>query len=211
VNITWIELYTRDLQVQKEYYSEVLGLHTKGSHHQLSIAVGKSGLIFTKAESDFDGAYHIAFNIPENQFSAAKDWIAARQSLLQDLDGRDEFESKTWNSHSIYFKDAAGNVLEFIARHSLNNAVDGHFDQRQILNISEIGLPSEDVITWADELCRKMNLSTYKQESNENFTAVGDDNGLFILPRRDRIWMPNSGVPARLLPVTVLADVDGRI
>ena len=26
---------------------------------------------------------------------------------------------------------------------------------------------------------------------------VGDDNGLFILPVKNRIWIPNSGVPAK--------------
>jgi len=125
------------------------------------------------------------------------------------VDGKDEFLSKTWNSQSIYFKDAAGNVLEFIARHTMNNAIDGHFNERQILNISEIGLPSEDVIYWANELCQRLGISPYKQEPNENFTTVGDDNGLLILPHKDRIWMPNSGVPAKLLPVRVGLHVDG--
>jgi hypothetical protein len=35
------------------------------------------------------------------------------------------------------------------------------------------------------------------------FTPVGDENGLLILPIRDRIWMPDSGVPARMLPIKV--------
>ena len=209
MKITYLELPTINLKAQEEYYSNVLKLAVKASAVELKVQAGETELVFTQADPDFDSAYHFALNIPDNQFSAAKKWIASRQSLLQDVDGKDEFLSKTWNSQSIYFKDAAGNVLEFIARHTMNNAIDGYFNERQILNISEIGLPSEDVISWANELCQTLGISPYKQEPNESFTPVGDDNGLLILPRRDRIWMPDSDVPAKLLPVRVGLDVAG--
>ena len=210
MNITYLELPTKDLHPQWEYYSSVLELPVRMFESNLEVMVGASTLLFTKADSDFDGAYHFAFNIPENQFDAAKKWIESRTSLLSDAEGKDKFESKTWNSNSVYFKDVAGNVLEFIARHDLKNAMNKDFDSSQILNISEIGLPSEDVVSWADELCAKLNLSVYKQEVDENFTPVGDDNGLFILPHTDRIWIPNSGVPAKLLPVRVMGIANGK-
>jgi len=210
MKITYLELPTINLKTQEEYYSNVLKMAVKASAIDLKVQAGETELVFTQAAPDFDGAYHFAFNIPNSQFSAAKKWIASRQSLLQDVDGKDEFTSKSWNSQSIYFKDTAGNVLEFIARHTMKNAINGHFNERQILNISEVGLPSEDVIGWANELCQTLGISPYKQEPNENFTPVGDDNGLIILPRRDRIWMPNSEVPAKLLPIKVKVDVDGR-
>jgi len=204
MNITYLELPTKDLHVQWEYYSSVLELPVRMFETSLEVTAGETTLLFTKADSDFDGAYHFAFNIPENQFDASKKWIASRISLLSDVDEKDEFASESWNSHSIYFKDAAGNVLEFIARHNLENAVQEEFDSSQILNISEIGLPSDDVVSWANELCTKLNLPVFKQEPNESFTPVGDDNGLLILPHTGRIWIPNSGVPARLLPVKVM-------
>jgi hypothetical protein len=101
-------------------------------------------------------------------------------------------------------------VLELIARHNLKNAVDGDFSREQILNVSEIGLPSEDVVAFADELCTKLGLSVFLQEPNANFTPVGDDHGLLILPARDRIWKPDTGVPAKLLPVHVWGEANGR-
>ncbi|HEX9838521.1 MAG TPA: hypothetical protein VGA72_04210, partial [Anaerolineales bacterium] len=119
-------------------------------------------------------------------------------------------ESESWNSDSVYFKDAAGNVLEFIARHNLKNVVEGDFDSRQILQVSEIGLPSEDVFALTNELCTLLNLSVFKQQPNETFTPVGDDRGLFILPIKDRIWIPNSGVPAKLLSVRVKGTAEGK-
>src|SRR5215204_2339390 len=208
MNITYLELPTKDLQAQKDFYSNVLELPVNLSAEKLEVIIGTTTLVFTEALSDFDGAYHFAFNIPENHFGTAKRWISNRILLLHDEAGKDEFESESWNSHSVYFKDAAGNVLEFIARHNLKNAVSGEFDSHQILNVSEIGLPSEDVIAFANELCAKLGLSVFKQEPNATFTPVGDDHGLFILPIQNRIWIPNSGVPAKLLPVKVTMDVN---
>jgi hypothetical protein len=210
MNITYLELLTKDLLVQQEYYANELGLPVEPSPARLEVKVGKTTLTFIQADSDFDGAYHFAFNIPENRFKAAKEWISSRVPLLSDVDGKDEFASENWNSQSVYFKDAAGNVLEFIARHNLKNAVDGDFDDSHILNVSEIGLPSEDVIGFANELCTQLEVSVFKQGPSETFTPVGDDNGLLILPIKGRIWIPNSGVPAKLLPVRVMVEVNGK-
>lgn len=209
MNITFLELSTKDLIAQRDYYSQVLELPVKLSADKLEVQAGATRLVFTQAGSDFNGAYHFAFNIPENQFYNAKAWISQRIPLLHDETGKAEFESENWNSHSVYFKDAMGNVLEFIARHNLKNAAN-EFDGSQILNVSEIGLPSEDVVEFANKLCAQLGLTVFNQEPSATFTPVGDDHGLFILPIKDRIWIPNSGVPARLLPVEVQVEVNGK-
>ena len=210
MKITRLELLTVNLPAQQEFYAKILELSTKLTPSGLEIQAGKTELLFTQAALDFDGAYHFAFNIPENQFRAAKEWISSRAPLLRDETGKDEFESESWNSDSVYFKDSAGNVLEFIARRNLKNTVEGYFDSKQILQVSEIGLPSENVVAFANELCTRLNLSVFKQQPNESFTPVGDDNGLFILPIKDRIWIPNSGVPAKLLPVKVKGEANAK-
>lgn len=210
MNITYLELQTRDLHTLRDFYAEALELPVKLSTPCLEVQAGKTTLVFTPTAPDFDGAYHFAFNIPENQFHAGKAWISKRMPLLHDETGEDEFASESWNSNSVYFKDAAGNVLEFIARHNLKNAVLNDFESQQILNISEIGLPSKDVIAFANELCSKLSLSVFQQKPDETFTPVGDDHGLFILPIQDRIWIPNSGVPAKLLPVKVVGEASGK-
>ena len=208
--ITHLELPASDLQAQRDFYAHTLELPVTLSPAGLQAKAGNTDILFTQAVPGFDGAYHFAFNIPENQFRAGKEWITSRVPLLRDETGKDEFESESWNSASVYFKDSAGNVLEFIARHNLENAVEGGFDSRQILNVSEIGLSSEDVVIFANELCTRLNLSVFNQQPNETFTPVGDDNGLFILPIKDRIWIPNSGVPAKLLPVKVKGTAAAR-
>ena len=209
MNITRLELLSADLEAQRDFYAGFLDLPVRLDPPILEVQAGQSRLLFTESP-EFDGAYHFAFNIPENQFDSAKKWISSRVALLRDESGKDEFKSENWNSHSVYFKDAAGNVLEFIARHTLKNAVNGEFDSRQILNVSEIGLPSEDVVGLANEICKRLDVSVFRQEPNEMFTPVGDDDGLLILPVKDRIWIPNSGVPAKLLSVRVEGNVHGR-
>lgn len=210
MKITKLELSTADLQLQRDFYADLLDLTVTLTPSALEVKAGATDLIFKQGWSDFEGAYHFAFNIPESQFSAAKEWVSNRVPLLQDRDGQEEFPSETWNSDSIYFLDAGGNVLEFIARHNLKNAVEGGFDGQQILNVSEIGLPSEDVIGFANKLCTKLGLSVFRQQPNENFTPVGDDHGLLILSAKDRIWKPDSGVPAKLLSVRVMGETNGK-
>jgi len=209
MNILYLELSSVDLKAQRDFYADILGLPVTLDSSLLEVKAGKTDLVFTQAPTEFNGAYHFAFNIPENQFAAAKKWISSRVALLRDESGQDEFESKNWNSDSVYFADAAGNILEFIARHNLKDAADQEFDSRLILNVSEIGLPSENVIEFANELCARLDVSVFMQEPNENFTPVGDDHGLFILPAKDRLWKPDSGMPAKLLPVKAKGEANG--
>ncbi|HJR79819.1 MAG TPA: hypothetical protein VJ821_07090 [Anaerolineales bacterium] len=210
MKILELEISAVDLPAQRDFYANMLELPVTLDAAILEVKTGQTVLRFTQAPSEFKGAYHFAFNIPENQYQPAKRWITSRLSLLRDKSGTEDFESQSWNSTSLYFLDAAGNVLEFIARHNLQNAATGEFSSNQILNVSEIGLPSEDVLAFTDQLCMQLDLSVFKQEPNESFTPVGDDNGLFILPVKDRIWMPDSGVSAKLLPVKVRGEANGR-
>jgi catechol 2,3-dioxygenase-like lactoylglutathione lyase family enzyme len=209
MDIRRLELLSADLEAQRNFYEDVLELPVRLDEPVLAVQAGRSRLFFTHVP-EFDGAYHFAFNIPTNQFEAAKTWISSRIPLLRDENGHDEFHSENWNSSSVYFNDPAGNVLEFIARHNLKNEINEDFNSKQILNVSEIGLPSEDVVGLADKICKRLDVSVFRQEPNESFTPVGDDNGLIIIPVKGRIWIPNSGVPARLLSVRVEGMINGK-
>ena len=205
-----LELLAPDLVAQRDYYAYVLDLPAHLEDSYLLVKAGKTDIIFAQAPSDWIGQYHFCFNIPENQFPQAKAWLSKRIPLLKDAQGNDEFKSESWNAASLYFKDTAGNILEFIARHDQKNATDVPFNGEQILQVSEIGLPSKGVISFAQELCKTLGISVYRQEPNENFTPVGDEDGLFILPIENRIWYPNTGVPARMLSVKVDVEANGK-
>ncbi len=209
MRIKRLELLTSNLPAQYEYYQHLLELPSEIHSDTLTIQAGKTELAFKQAPSNWTGQYHFCFNIPQNQFAESKKWISAKTPLLTDENGADELQSDSWNSNSLYFKDAGGNILEFIARHDQKNAAQTPFNSAQILQISEIGLPSQDVISFANELCGQLGISVYRQEPSETFTPVGDEEGLFILPVENRIWYPNSGVPAKLLNVKVDVEING--
>lgn len=207
--ITRLEILTSNLLTQKEFYSSILDLPVHVEDNSLHIQAGKTDLIF-KEQNDFDGAYHFCFNISKNKFAECKTWISEKTPLLKDDKGNDEFTGGSWNSSSIYFKDSVGNILEFIARHDQKNATDESFNSNHILQVSEIGLPSKDVISFAKELCNKLGVDIYKQDFNDTFTPIGNEDGLFILPVENRIWYPNTGVPAKLLDVKVDVEISGK-
>jgi hypothetical protein len=204
-----IELPTPSLPAQLEYYQNVLQLPANIKADSLIIQAGRTELVFRQAPDAWAGQYHFCFNIPENQFAESKKWLSASPPPLQDENGRDEFQSESWNSNSLYFKDADGNILEFIARHDQMNASRQPFDSTHILQISEIGLPSQDVIAFAGDLCAQLGVSVYRQEPSETFTPIGDEEGLFILPVEDRIWYPNTAVPAKLLDIKIEFEANG--
>jgi hypothetical protein len=205
MRITRLELQTNDLKEQALFYGETLGLDTRIiAGTQVLVRAGATDLVFIEAEDDLHCQYHFAFNIPENQIETAKQWLAIRAKLLVNEDGETTIYSKTWDSHSLYFKDPAGNILELIARHGLQNAS----EQFEILSISEIGLATEDVMALVEDLKRKTGMVLYKNEDSDTFTAVGDSEGLFIVVKQGRIWYPNTGVPAQFLPIRVYLKMD---
>jgi len=205
MQITRLELQTPDLKEQALFYGETLGLDTRIiAGTQVIVRAGATELVFIQADENQHCLYHFAFNIPENQFDAAKQWLALRAELLADTNGNTTIHSKTWISDSLYFKDPAGNILELIARSDLQTAS----DQFEILSISEIGLATEDVLELVKTLQEKTGLLPYKGEGSETFTAVGNADGLFIVVKHGRVWYPNTGVPAQLLPLRVHFQVD---
>jgi catechol-2,3-dioxygenase len=218
MRITSLELQALDLESQRDFYRDVLGLPvnlavaTHGLASLLYVAAGWTELRFVQAPSGGTARYHFAFNIPENQFESALAWTGARAEILADNAGETVFPSESWNADALYFKDPAGNILEFIARHELRNSTAEPFaGGSQILCVSEIGLGAEHVPGLADRFKETIGIVPFKGQRSEEFTAMGDDEGLFIIVKRDRIWRPDSGIPAELLPVDVTVDAGGKM
>ncbi|MEO6456896.1 MAG: hypothetical protein ABIO92_01275, partial [Chloroflexia bacterium] len=213
MRIDRLDLLTNDLAAQRKFYASELPLPIlEASGAVLSLQAGRSLLTFRQAPEDWNGFYHFAFNIPEDQFQEAKEWLSRRVMPIKDAKGKDEFPSKEWNAHSVYFYDPAGNILEFIARHTLDEHLERPFGERNILSISEIGLVSDDVPGTVRRLQSEMNINTYSGPGSDTFTAVGDEHGLFIVVKRGRIWFPDTGKPAVLAPlgVEITSDMEAR-
>ncbi len=206
MKIDKLELQTNDLSSQRHFYMNVLHLPTVADSESLHVQVGSSELTFRQSTGNQTYAYHFAFNIPENRFEEAKAWIAERTPLIANNSGEDSFDFTNWNAHSCYFRDATGNILEFIARHGLPNASNMSFDERSILSISEIGLASDDVIATVAQL-QGAAMPIYDGAGSDTFAAVGDEHGLLIVVSRGRIWFPETGTPADLVPLKAVVSL----
>lgn len=161
---------------------------------RLSIDVGQTRITFLNAAANFaEPFYHFAFNVPENKLLDAHRWLSQRTALipipqnLRDSNYPDDVvHYRHWNAHSLFFFDPAGNVVEFIARHDLDNAAQGRFSSDDILYASEIAFVVDDVAVMQSALAKTTGFLQYKGASDA-FAAIGDENGLILLMKRGRM------------------------
>ncbi len=180
----------KPLRDMAAFYRDVLRLPVEHSENSLTVTAGESAIEFTSVphrEGATSPYYHFAFNIPQNQLEAAKAWLEPRCPLVRLDEGEVIAHFESWNAHAIYFLDPAGNILEFIARHTLANDAAGEFSEKNILCASEIGIVAPDVVKAADQLWEAVKLERYRGGS-EQFTAVGNEHGLFIIVKTGRRW-----------------------
>jgi catechol-2,3-dioxygenase len=74
-------------------------------------------------------------NIPENKIEEAQDWLLQHNCKLLKATPNEVIDVEknivyfhTIHAHSVYFYDPAGNLVELIARHHLNNSSIKQFD-----------------------------------------------------------------------------------
>lgn len=181
----------------QSFYQELLGLEVSEQEpDRLTVAAGRTSITFRTARpEEGEPAYHFAFNIPENKILDARKWQRERTPILQrppgdfsDPDHDDVTHFWHWNAHSIFFEDPAGNLLEYIARHDLDNASPGPFTSEDILYVSEIGFVARDVPAFGEELQEGTGLDLYFA-GGDSFRAFGDPNGLLlVLPEGVPRW-----------------------
>ncbi len=196
-----LSLYTNLIEELKEFYTQTLELVLiKEDESSFAVRCRDSVLVFTLTNDLKDPFYHFAFNIPENRFSQAKEWIGRKTKLIK-LDGDDEFDFRSWNAHSLYFYDPAGNIIELIARHNLNNSSDEEFSGKSILSVSEAGLPVDEVDKFFTKVNKEFNIPLFSGDRTD-FCAAGDDTGLFIIVSKGRKWFPDCGA-AEIFPLLI--------
>jgi catechol 2,3-dioxygenase-like lactoylglutathione lyase family enzyme len=223
MRILELTLAGTDLAALRRFYASVLGLRvlatlTRGG---LAVQAGQTRLTFVPAPAgaSLPGSaprYHFAFDVPAERFEAAVTWLRQRGGLIASPTGENRFHSQGWNADMVYFADPVGNVLELIARHAAPEdetrpkiAPETLFSVREILAVSEIGLPAPSVTDAVGGLLERMpGAAIYSGAGSDEFTAVGDERGLLIVVRRGRIWFPETGIQAEFLPVNALVQLE---
>jgi hypothetical protein len=190
MHIRALTLETANCAALEGFYAGSLGLPALG---HCTFLIGSSRLQFLERQ-DSSAKYHFALNIPENQMDDAIAWLEQRTTIW--LEGENKkVDFPNWNAHAVYFLDPAGNILELIARHELDNASNVPFSAQSLLCISEIGLPVPNALEFAVWAGESLGVSSYRAGS-EAFMPIGDANGLLIAVALGREWYPQTGVLA---------------
>ncbi|CAN5571999.1 hypothetical protein BH10BAC3_BH10BAC3_16860 [soil metagenome] len=112
---------------------------------------------------------------------------------------------------SVYFLDPAANIVELIARFDLNDHVTEQFSSSHIRNVSEIGVvfPAKQFKETVEDFMQQYGLVYFeKQLPLPQFTAVGNDEGLFIIVPENRAWFPTKNTKSGLFPLQVSFAAD---
>ncbi|AXB59059.1 VOC family protein [Flavobacterium fluviale] len=186
-----IQIQSNNIQQTAIFYQDVLELPIiEKKTNSISIQAGNSILEFVE-NADFKSIYHFAFNIPENKLEEVIQWCRNKINLISIEDQNVVANFENWNANASYFYDNNGNLLEFIARHDLDNSQTEKFSSKAILNISEIGIVNENPLELGKQLAAKHGLEFFSKNTNsELFAAIGDDEGLLIMVKPNRNWYP---------------------
>lgn len=211
-----IQLQTNHLSALYHFYKDTLELNAVYSGGKsITISVGKSVLIFEETAINENPFYHFAFNIPSNKFEEAFQWMKEKVELLW-LDDYKNYVADfvNWHAKSFYFMDPAGNILEMIARFDLNDMIDETFSSKHIRNISEIGLvfTVKSFDNDVNKLMKQYPLSYFdKQPPMPYFSAVGNDEGLFVIVPQKRVWFATKNTKSQMFPMSVSFEENNKL
>lgn len=183
-----LKIFTNNLNQQIDFYATVLELPVEVSTPEYtSFRIGTS--ILTLKYRNKVSPYHFAFNIPSNIENEALYWLKERVNILG-FDKKEIIDFESWNAKAIYFYDLDNNIIEFISRKNLNLNSEQKFSSNSLLNISEVGIASNNIKFIFEKLNTIKPIEIYSGDF-EQFCAIGDENGLFIIvDNKLRKWFP---------------------
>jgi catechol 2,3-dioxygenase-like lactoylglutathione lyase family enzyme len=187
MNLHRLDLYTADPVRTRAFYTQRLRLPiVSESATHLTLQAGRTRLTF-RAVSQPVAPYHLAFNVPVGSLERAQQ-VFGLTYLSTHVPGQNLAHFSDWRAWAGYFYDETGNLLEFIERHDLRpepTATGGFIEC-----VSEIGIATEDVPYTARVLSRQYGVPLFgKATPRFDFTALGDDSGLFVLSQVGRKWL----------------------
>ncbi len=211
MQITELILETHSLPRTRLFYQKTLELDLiSETDHELCFRAGRSLLRFRHTENQ-KPYYHFAFNITNNKFSDAFEWINQKLDILPVSDDMLIASYENWNAQSFYFYDNNGSILEFIVRFDLPYYRPEAFSSRCIEEISEIGWVTDNVAETAAALHQKWRIPYFEKGPRQpDFIAMGDEYGLILVSQQKRGWVPNQK-PARAFPLHIAALPDIQI
>lgn len=205
MKIKELEILSNNIEDTSAFYSCILGL-TLVNRDERSLIFQSGSTLLRFVESDVaEAMYHFAFNIPCNKIEEAAEFMSSRTDLLNLPNDSVIADFTAWNAKAIYFYDNNRNIVELIARQDLNNASDKPFGGESILCISEIGISASYPVQLAKNIHDELDVPYFeKSQGGDEFVAMGDDEGLFIIVKTGRHWYPTD-VSAKKLHTRIKA------
>ncbi|SDQ81738.1 Glyoxalase/Bleomycin resistance protein/Dioxygenase superfamily protein [Virgibacillus subterraneus] len=214
MEIKSVTLHTESIKEMRKFYVDSFGFPLiNEDENSFRIVIGSNELEFTSEDVKGKPYYHFAFNIPSNKFDEAKSWVKERVSLNVE-DGEDEADFSHLPAHALYFYDPAGNIVEFISRHSISEEMVEPFSaDKGVLNISEIGLTVDDAIDAGERL---IDIGIHERDNSPltstTLNFMGDSSkGIFIiLTQPERKWIFSDKLSA-IYPLEIITTNNDRI
>jgi catechol 2,3-dioxygenase-like lactoylglutathione lyase family enzyme len=206
--MVFLELVLQAFSVSAEraFYGDTLGLAVvTATPDEVVFQVGEARVAFRSAPNGTSPTYHVAFEVPPNQFTAAKAWLAERVPLLRE-DGEDEFDWDFWAARAVYALDPAKNIIELIAFRGNDVALDAPFTAASLLGVAEVGLPVPDVPAAVAALEREFGIGLWDRTEivPGRISPVGERRSTFIVVPLGRSWHPPGTGTAAAYPLEVI-------
>ena len=206
-----LTLATSNVAGQAAFWGERLEVPVRASGDGgIEVSLQASTIRFEPAPPELEAHYHFAINIPRRSIEKAAAWIGQRHELLAfhgdpDVDEGATITRTDRGASAVYFLDAGGNVVEFIANDHLDNASDAPFGPASLLAVAEIGVATADTAATRAAIQETLSAEVlWGGREGWLLTAIGDDHGVVIVAPTGRGWIP-IGLPARPLPTSIVA------
>lgn len=202
MKILGLLLNTHRLEAQKDFYVRTLSLPlVETTESAFAVQAGDTKLVFTLAEAGLNPSYYFAFKVAQERFASIKDQLSQRVTLLK-RQGRDVFETTVQKAQAVYCSDPANNLLAVMAERGLLDQKVISANPLNILGVSEVGVAVDDVNSIAQYLQSTLGISAYANNPSL-LTAVGSEDGRFIIVKRGQPWFPTDDLRAEVYPLSV--------
>lgn len=209
VKIKELRLFTNQIAEQKQFFETTLGFTVHQEDHQTFwVQVGWTKFYFMRSNEDYK--YHYCFLIPENKLTEAMEWLLPKVDIITVEGGEKIVYFESWNAHSFYFYDAAGNISECIVQHDLQNHSLKPFSIEDFLCINEIGLGTDNISKTNQQIEEKIGTLFWKGDK-ERFAANGSQEGLFLMPNYlvKETWFPTE-IAIKPNPLNAVIEDEGE-
>jgi catechol-2,3-dioxygenase len=203
MEIVRLEILTNNLTSTRNFWGEIIGLEEvteETSNSKVTYKLGSSLLTFRYFYQLEPFVNHFAISIPPNQIENALTWLKSKdvKIIKNEITVADIYANPVFNSKSIFFDDAVGNIVELIAFQNLGSefegkristTVDGPFSKDQLFNISQVSLAGINVRASYDILHTIFEYDSLSR-STASYKPTGGPEGLILLRLKSRPYLP---------------------